>query len=133
MIKSMQKLLKENLDFAGVSNRTTIIVGTASDSLKKMVHTQTAPFDLIFIDADKENNSVYLQYALQLSTPGTIIIGDNVVRDGAILDSSNSDGRVLGVRSFVDDLATSKTLTSTAIETVGVKGYDGFTISIVEK
>lgn len=131
--KKHAEVAKENLDFAGVSNRTTIIVGTASDSLKKMVHTQTAPFDLIFIDADKENNSVYLQYALQLSTPGTIIIGDNVVRDGAILDSSSSDGRVLGVRSFVDDLATSKTLTSTAIETVGVKGYDGFTISIVEK
>ncbi|WP_438758861.1 O-methyltransferase [Enterococcus sp. AZ126] len=130
--KKHAEVAQENLDFAGVSNRTTIIVGTASDSLKKMVHTQTAPFDLIFIDADKENNSVYLQYALQLSTPGTIIIGDNVVRDGAILDSSSSDGRVLGVRSFVDDLATSKTLTSTAIETVGVKGYDGFTISIVE-
>lgn len=130
--KKHAEVAQENLDFAGVSNRTTIIVGTASNSLKKMVQTQTAPFDLIFIDADKENNSVYLQYALQLSTPGTIIIGDNVVRDGAILDSSSSDGRVLGVRSFVDDLATSKTLTSTAIETVGVKGYDGFTISIVE-
>ncbi|WP_240488071.1 O-methyltransferase [Enterococcus ureasiticus] len=131
--KTHADVAKENLALAGVSNKTTIVVGAACDSLEEMIQTQTAPFDLIFIDADKENNSVYLHYALQLSTPGTIIIGDNVVREGTVLDSKSSDRRVLGVRSFVDDLSTSKTLTSTAIETVGVKGYDGFTISIVEK
>ncbi|MBO0440479.1 O-methyltransferase [Enterococcus sp. DIV0869a] len=130
--KKHAEVAKENLNIAGVSDKTTILVGAASDSLEKMVQAQTAPFDLIFIDADKENNSVYLNYALQLSTPGTIIIGDNVVRDGDVLDSASSDGRVLGVRSFVNDLAISQTLTSTAIETVGIKGYDGFTISIVE-
>ncbi|WP_207695378.1 hypothetical protein DOK67_0001779 [Enterococcus sp. DIV0212c] len=131
--KKHAEVAKENLILAGVSDKTTILVGAASDSLEKMVQTQTAPFDLIFIDADKENNSVYLNYALQLSTPGTIIIGDNVVRDGEVLDSDSSDGRILGVRSFVDELSTNRSLTSTAVETVGVKGYDGFTISIVGK
>lgn len=123
----------ENLMLANVSDKTTILVGPASTHLEQMVQEQVSPFDLIFIDADKENNSVYLHYALQLSMPGTIIIGDNVVRDGAVLDAQSTDGRVIGVRSFVDDLSTSAKLTSTAIETVGVKGYDGFTISIVEK
>ncbi|MGX7244910.1 O-methyltransferase [Enterococcus quebecensis] len=131
--KKHAKVAEENLAIAGVSDKTKIIVGSASDSLEKMVHTQTDPFDLIFIDADKENNSIYLNYALQLAQSGTIIIGDNVVRDGAVIDSSSSDRRVLGVRSFVEDLSSSSILTSTAIETVGVKGYDGFTISIVEK
>lgn len=127
------EMAKENLALAGVSDKTNILVGAASDSLEKMVQAQTPAFDLIFIDADKENNSVYLKYALQLARPGTIIIGDNVVRDGAVIDTTSSDGRVNGVRSFVDDLSNSSRLTSTAIETVGVKGYDGFTISIVEK
>lgn len=131
--KKHAEVASENLTIAGVSDKTTILVGPASDSLEKMVHTQTPAFDLIFIDADKENNSAYLDYALKLARPGTIIIGDNVVRDGAVIDSTSSDGRVIGVRSFVDDLSTSHSLTSTAIETVGVKGYDGFTISIVEK
>ena len=90
------------------------------------------PFDLIFIDADKENNPLYLKYAQQLAKSGTIIIGDNVVRNGEVLSTNSNDGRILGVRQFVDELATNQKLTSTAIETVVVKGYDGFTISIVE-
>lgn len=130
--KKHAEVARENLVLAGVSDKTTILVGAAVDSLRHMVATKTSPFDLIFIDADKENNSVYLEYALQLARLGTIIIGDNVVRDGAVLNSTTSDKRVLGVRSFIDDLANSPKLTSTAIETVGIKGYDGFTISIVE-
>ncbi|ALS01534.1 methyltransferase [Enterococcus silesiacus] len=130
--KKHAEVASENLTIAGVSDKTTILVGAASDSLEKMVQAQTPAFDLIFIDADKENNSVYLNYALKLARPGTIIIGDNVVRDGAVIDQNSSDGRVIGVRSFVDDLASLPNLTSTAIETVGIKGYDGFTISIVE-
>ncbi|WP_242551034.1 O-methyltransferase [Enterococcus ureilyticus] len=127
------KIAQENLALAGVSEKTTILVGAAAETLATMVQTQTSPFNLIFIDADKENNSLYLKYAIQLAQPGTIIIGDNVVRDGAVIDSQSSDGRVIGVRSYIEDLSTSKHLTSTAIETVGVKGYDGFTISIVEE
>lgn len=131
--KKHAEVAKENLALAGVADKTTILIGAAADSLEKMVTNQEPAFDLIFIDADKENNSVYLKYALQLARPGTIIIGDNVVRDGAVIDPNSADGRVIGVRSFVDDLSNCPTLTSTAIETVGVKGYDGFTISIVEK
>lgn len=127
------EVAKENLALAGVSDKVTILVGAATDSLEKLVQDQTPDFDLIFIDADKENNSAYLDYALQLATEGTIIIGDNVVRGGAVLDSTSKDGRVQGVRSFVEDLADNSALSSTALETVGVKGYDGFTISIVEK
>ncbi|MGX7411112.1 O-methyltransferase [Enterococcus caccae] len=130
--KKHAEVASENLSLAGVSNKTTILVGPAADSLENMVRDQTPPFDLIFIDADKESNSVYLDYALQLARSGTIIIGDNVVRDGTVIDPNSTDNRVLGVRSFIDDLAASPKLTSTAIETVGVKGYDGFTISIVE-
>ncbi|MEI5993237.1 O-methyltransferase [Candidatus Enterococcus mansonii] len=131
--KKHAEVAAENFVFAGISNKTTIMVGAASDSLEQLVQEQVAPFDLIFIDADKENNSAYLKYALKLAQEGTIIIGDNVVRDGGIIDSESSDSRILGVRSFVDDLSTSSIVTSTAIETVGVKGYDGFTLSIVEK
>lgn len=127
------EVAKENLALAGVSDKVTILVGAATDSLEKLVQDQTPDFDLIFIDADKENNSAYLDYALQLATEGTIIIGDNVVRGGAVLDSTSKDGSVQGVRSFVEDLADNSGLSSTALETVGVKGYDGFTISIVEK
>lgn len=127
------EVAKENLTLAGVSDKITIIVGAATDSLEKLVQDQTPAFDLIFIDADKENNSAYLDYALQLATEGTIIIGDNVVRGGAVLDSTSKDGRVQGVRAFIEDLADNTALSSTALETVGVKGYDGFTISIVEK
>lgn len=127
------EVAKENLALAGVSDKVTILVGAATDSLEKLVQDQTPAFDLIFIDADKENNSAYLDYALQLATEGTIIIGDNVVRGGAVLDSTSKDGSVQGVRSFVEDLADNSALSSTALETVGVKGYDGFTISIVEK
>ena len=127
------EVAKENLTLAGVSDKITIIVGAATNSLEKLVQDQTPAFDLIFIDADKENNPAYLDYALQLATEGTIIIGDNVVRDGAVLDSTSKDGRVQGVRAFIEDLADNTALSSTALETVGVKGYDGFTISIVEK
>ncbi|MDT1959232.1 O-methyltransferase [Carnobacterium divergens] len=127
------EVAKENLALAGVSDKVTILVGAATDSLEKLVQDQTPAFDLIFIDADKENNSAYLDYGLQLATEGTIIIGDNVVRGGAVLDSTSKDGRVQGVRSFVEDLADNSALSSTALEIVGVKGYDGFTISIVEK
>lgn len=86
---------------------------------------------MIFIDADKENNALYLELSLQLSNVGTIIIGDNVVRNGEVLNKDSTDSRVQGVRRFVEALSASPYLDSTAIETIGVKGYDGFTISLV--
>ncbi|KRN72571.1 hypothetical protein IV76_GL002320 [Carnobacterium maltaromaticum] len=126
------KVAQENTKLAGFSDEVDIIVGPAAESLAQLVNENSLPFDLIFIDADKENNPLYLKYAQQLAKSGTIIIGDNVVRNGEVLSTESNDGRILGVRQFVDELATNQKLTSTAIETVGVKGYDGFTISIVE-
>ncbi|MFS7004927.1 O-methyltransferase [Carnobacterium maltaromaticum] len=126
------KVAQENTKLAGFSDEIDIIVGPAAESLAQLVNENSLPFDLIFIDADKENNPLYLKYAQQLAKSGTIIIGDNVVRNGEVLSTESNDGRILGVRQFVDELATNQKLTSTAIETVGVKGYDGFTISIVE-
>jgi predicted O-methyltransferase YrrM len=89
------------------------------------------PFDLIFIDADKPNNPAYLTWAFKLARRGGLIIGDNVVRDGAVVDAGSTDDRVVGVRAFTDLLAASGSF-STAIQTVGQKGWDGMTITLVE-
>lgn len=101
------------------------------DSLPSLLTGQ--PFDLIFIDADKPNNPAYLQWALKLAHPGTVIIGDNVVREGEVTNPTSSDDRVQGVRSFFDLLADEPGLTSTALQTVGGKGWDGFTLSLVRE
>ena len=89
------------------------------------------PFDFIFIDADKPNNPNYLQWALQFSRPGTVIIGDNVIREGEIINKNSKDPRVVGVREFYDLLAEEPKISATAIQTVGSKGYDGFVLGIV--
>lgn len=89
------------------------------------------PFDLIFIDADKPNNPGYLEWALRYSRPGTVIIGDNVVRDGEVINEQSEDDRVQGVRRFIDMLGENPRLTATALQTVGVKGWDGFTLAVV--
>ena len=83
-------------------------------------------------NAEKPNNPIYLEWALKLARPGTVIVGDNVVRGGAVIDPSNDDGSVIGVRRFIDMLSSDKRLDSTALQTVGEKGWDGFTISIVQ-
>jgi len=88
-------------------------------------------FDVVFIDADKPGNPQYLAKALQLSRPGTLIIGDNVVRDGSVADASSTDPNVVGVRSFIELLALEPRVQATAIQTVGVKGYDGFALALV--
>jgi len=90
-----------------------------------------APFDLIFIDADKSSNPDYFTWALKLSRTGRLIIIDNVVRNGAVIDASSTDPRVIGVRRLNELLASKKRITATAIQTVGSKGYDGFTIALV--
>lgn len=89
------------------------------------------PFDLIFIDADKPNNPHYLKWALKLANSGAVIIADNVVRDGAIVDEKSEDERVQGVRQFIDLLQGESRIESTAIQTVGNKGYDGFVLAVV--
>ena len=89
------------------------------------------PFDLIFIDADKPSYPAYLGWAVKLSRPGTLIIADNVVRDGEVIDPCSSDPMVQGIRSFYASLAAEPRVSATAIQTVGSKGYDGFTIAVV--
>lgn len=89
------------------------------------------PFDLIFIDADKPNNPSYLKWALHYSRPGTLIIGDNVVRNGEVTNPTTTDASVQGVRKFIDMLGNDPRLTVTAMQTVGVKGWDGFTLAWV--
>ncbi len=90
-----------------------------------------AAFDLVFIDADKPNNPAYLAWALILTRPGGVIVGDNVVREGAVVDPDSADPRVQGVRNFFDMMAAEPRLDATALQTVGSKGWDGFAIALV--
>lgn len=118
----------ENIKNAGLDKRVTLCRGTALDVLP----TLAAPFDLIFIDADKGNNPYYLEWAIRLSKPGTVIIGDNTVRGGNVIDSSSKDPNVIGLRKFVDMISADERLEATAVQTVGEKGWDGFVIAIVK-
>ncbi|MBC0852544.1 O-methyltransferase [Pantoea stewartii] len=119
---------RENIHQAGLSERVTLHVGAALDVLP---HLQ-APFDLIFIDADKKNNPGYLRWAIRLSRPGSLIIVDNIVRGGAVIDAGSTDGNVQGVRECLRLLASDPRLEATAIQTVGEKGWDGFALARVK-
>ncbi|MFC5451804.1 O-methyltransferase [Paenibacillus aestuarii] len=126
------QVAQSNLALAGLDDKVEIRVGAALQQLALMKEENQAAFDLIFIDADKPNNPAYLQWALQFSHPGTVIIGDNVIREGKIVNEQSTDASVQGVRQFYDLIAEEPRLTATAIQTVGVKGYDGFIIAIVD-
>ena len=117
---------RENFERAGVADRVEVLVGSAVESAAKLVEAGTEPFDFVFIDADKPNNPAYLRAALALSRPGSVIVIDNVVRDGAVLDPDSTDPRVQGVRAVVADIAADDRLEATALQTVGSKGWDGF-------
>jgi predicted O-methyltransferase YrrM len=120
---------RTNVDAAGVGDRVDIRVGRAVDTLATM--TGEPPFDLVFIDADKPSNPHYLRAAMLLSRPGTVIICDNVVRDGRVVDRNSADPSVIGTRALFDMIADESRLDATAIQTVGAKGWDGFAIMIV--
>jgi predicted O-methyltransferase YrrM len=104
-------------------------VGPALDAMAALAAEGIGPFDLVFVDADKASNAEYLEAALGLSRPGTLIVADNVVRGGAVLDGA--DASAAGVRRFFDALAAQPRLRATAIQTVGEKGYDGFALALV--
>ncbi|HEP1894790.1 O-methyltransferase [Kluyvera cryocrescens] len=123
------RVARENIQLAGLAERVTLHEGSALDSLAKL--ESDAPFDLIFIDADKPNNPYYLQWALKYARPGTLIIGDNVVRDGEVTNPHSTDERVQGVRRFIEMMRNDPRLTVTALQTVGIKGWDGFTLAWV--
>ncbi len=117
---------------AGVAEMIDIRLGPALDTLDAMIADADDPFDLVFIDADKNNYPHYLDRVLQLSRPGTVIVGDNVVRRGAVADAGSTDPMVNGVQAFLAAASTRPGLTTTALQTVGRKGWDGFSISLVE-
>lgn len=123
---------KKNIACAGLANVVDIRVGKAIETLPQLAQEGLAPFDFIFIDADKPSNPDYLTWALKLSRPGTVIVGDNVVRNGAVADPNSPDSNVVGVRRFLELIAENDKLAATAIQTVGSKGYDGFAIAIVK-
>ncbi|MDR5666055.1 O-methyltransferase [Burkholderia cenocepacia] len=125
------KVATENIARAGFAQVVSVVVGSAKDSLARLIDAGEAPFDFIFIDADKDNNAVYLDAALKLSRPGTVIVVDNVVRGGRVADPDNREPDVVGVREGFARLAAEPALMTTAVQTVGQKGWDGFSISIV--
>jgi len=120
-----------NIARAGLQDIVEIRVGNALEILPQLAAARSGPFDLIFIDADKQNIPTYFEWSLRLSRPGSVIVVDNVVRDGAVIDSESSDASVQGVRRFIDSLGAESRASGTVIQTVGVKGYDGFAILLV--
>ncbi len=119
---------RRNFARAGLQRMIELRLGAALETLPLLAAEQSGPFDLIFIDADKPNIPVYFEWSMKLSRPGTVIIVDNVVRDGGVVDAKSKDPRIQGVRRFIDQLGRDKRVTATAIQTVGSKGYDGFAI-----
>jgi predicted O-methyltransferase YrrM len=121
-----------NVARAGLVGTVEIRVGRAGESLPKLAEERPEPFDMVFIDADKDGYPDYLEQSLQLARPGTLIVADNVVRGGAIIDADSSDARVQGVRRFNEMLARDPRLDATILQTVGVKGYDGIAYALVK-
>jgi predicted O-methyltransferase YrrM len=122
------KVAEANLARAGLSGVVQVRLGKALDTLPKLVAENLGPFDFIFIDADKENIPKYFDWSLKLSRKGTLIIVDNVIRKGAVIDAQSKDESVQGVRKFNERVAAEPRVSATTIQTVGSKGYDGLAI-----
>ncbi len=120
-----------NLARAGLDAVAEVRVGPATDSLAALVAEKAEPFDMVFIDADKEGYPDYLEWSLRLSRPGTLIVADNVVRGGAIIEPDHADSRVQGIRRFNEMLARDHRVNATIMQTVGAKGYDGIAFAVV--
>lgn len=125
------EVARANFKRAGLADVIDLRLGKALDTLPKLAAEKPAPFDFIFIDADKENIPDYFTWSLKLSRPGSIIIVDNVIRDGEVINAKSKDPSVKGVRRFNEMLKGEKRVSATSIQTVGVKGYDGFTLALV--
>jgi predicted O-methyltransferase YrrM len=122
---------QSNIRNAGLNSIVEIRVGAAADSLAQLHKEDAQPFDMIFIDADKPNNPTYLEWAVKLSRKGTLIVVDNVIRDGKIADADSNDPAITGTRTMFEMLAANPSLQATALQTVGSKGYDGFAFALV--
>jgi caffeoyl-CoA O-methyltransferase len=122
---------KKNIEHAGLGSLVQIRIGKAIESLPKLVTEGVGPFDMIFIDADKPPYTEYFEWALKLSRPGTLIVADNVIREGKVLDPASKDEMVLGVKRFNEMLSKNKAVTATIIQTIGVKDHDGMALAVV--
>ncbi|MFJ3218889.1 O-methyltransferase [Kitasatospora sp. NPDC086801] len=126
------EVARGNLARAGLEKVAEVRLGRAADALAALVEEGVEPFDLVFIDADKPSNPEYFRRALQLTRPGSLIIVDNVVRGGAVADADSTDPAVVGTRAVHDLIAAEPKVTATSVQTVGSKGYDGFTLARVQ-
>ncbi len=124
---------RANVERAGLSRVVEVRVGAALETLPELERAGEGPFDMIFIDADKPNIPAYFEWAIKLSRRRGLIVVDNVVRDGALADAASEDDAVRGVRRLHDMIANDRRVTATTIQTVGVKGYDGFTVALVNE
>jgi len=122
---------RANIARAGLADRVEVRLGRALDLLPQVEKDRVGPFDLVFIDADKENNPRYFEWALRLTRPGSLILVDNVVREGKVLDAESADASVQGTRKVLSMMASEPRVTATAIQVVGVKGWDGLAIALV--
>jgi len=122
------RVARANVAGAGLGGAVEVVLGRALDTLPGL----DGPFDLVFLDADKEHNPEYLHWALELSRPGTLIVADNVVRAGSVLDEASDDPTIQGMRRFNELLAADPRVSATAIQTVGAKGWDGFALALVD-
>ncbi|MCX5100713.1 O-methyltransferase [Streptomyces sp. NBC_00053] len=125
------EVARANIERAGLADVVEIRVGRALDTLPELAAEGYGPFDVVFIDADKPSNPDYLAWSLKLTRPGSLIVADNVVRDGEVVDGTSDDPKVQGVRRFTELVAAEPTLSATALQTVGSKGYDGLMMALV--
>ena len=126
------EVARENLARAGVDDRVEVIVGAALDTLPTLAG-RGETYDLIFIDADKENNIAYVEWAIKLAAPGSIIVVDNIARSGRVLDPTADDLQARAVRDMLEMMGANPRLEAAAIQTVGTKGWDGFAVAIVKE
>jgi predicted O-methyltransferase YrrM len=125
------KVARENIERAGLSKLVEVRVGRALQTLPQLDSEGRGPFDFIFIDANKSDYPDYFQWSLKLSRRGTVIVADNVVRDGEVINGHSRDANVIGVRRFMELMSLEPRVSATAIQTVGSKGYDGFSLAVV--
>jgi predicted O-methyltransferase YrrM len=120
---------RENIERAGLAGTVEVVLGPALETLPTL--QPKPPFDLVFIDADKSSSAAYFEHALRLSRPGSLIVVDNVVRSGRVVDANSGDASVEGVRRLVELVASEPRVSATALQTVGCKGHDGFLLALV--
>ena len=125
------EIARRNVARAGLESKVEIRTGAALTTLPKLEAERLGPFDFVFVNADKTNNAAYLEWALHLVRPGTVIVVDNVVREGGVVEAASRDPDVVGVRRMFELMAREPRLSATAIQTVGAKGWDGFALAVV--